>query len=226
MTVSAAGKAIITGASCGIGSLYADRLAARGYDLILVGRDRVRLASLRESIFERYGRPVALFAADPGDRQALRPIEQLLRTDNDITMLINNCGVAAMARSAGSDADVETRVQLDPTALMRLTCAAVPSFLARGAGAIVNIGRIVRFGPERHDAVYDGARAFATAFGGAAHHGLPDHGIRIQVVLPGAVTSGFWNVAGRPAKHLPAHIVGVASAMVDAALAGSTRADR
>jgi len=103
---------------------------------------------------------------------------------------------------------------------MRLTYAAVPGFVARGGGAIINIASIVAIAPEILNGVYGGTKAFVLAFSQSLKHELADKSIRIQAVLPGATATEFWGIAGMPVEHLPGEIVMPAEAMVDASLAG------
>lgn len=106
------------------------------------------------------------------------------------------------------------------TALTRLTYAAVPGFVARGGGSIINIASIVGVAPEVLNGVYGGTKAFVLALSRSLHHELSDKKIRIQAVLPGATATDFWQIAGTPVEHLPGEIVMRAEDMVDATLAG------
>lgn len=215
------GTALITGASTGIGATYADRLARRGYDLILVARNRERLDALARRITNETQRSVEVLPADLNDRADLERVENKLRSDASITMLINNAGTAAITPLAISNVDqLESMIELNVTALMRLTAAAVPGFIARGSGDIVNISSIVSVAPELLNGVYGGTKAFVLAFSQSLRHELSDKGVRVQVVLPGATATDLWSLAGRPVEHLPQEIVMSVDDMVDAALAG------
>lgn len=215
------GTVLITGASTGIGAIYADRLARRGYDLILVARNRERLDSLARRITNETRRSVEVLVADLNDKADLARVEEKLRTDASITMLVNNAGVAVITPLVSSDVDrMESMIDLNVTALMRLTAAVVPSFIARGAGDIINISSIVGVAPEVLNGVYGGTKAFVLAFSQSLRHELSDKGIRVQVVLPGATATDLWSIAGTPVEHLPQEIVMSADDLVDAALAG------
>src|SRR5579864_5631237 len=96
-TTATKGTALITGASEGIGAIYADRLARRGYDLVVVARNRTRLAALARRLKCETGRSVEPVAADLNDKADLARVEAILRTNPDITLLVNNAGVAATA---------------------------------------------------------------------------------------------------------------------------------
>jgi hypothetical protein len=221
MTQKHLGTALITGASTGIGAVYADRLARRGYDLILVARNRQRLDALAERITSQTRRSVEVLAADLNDKADLARVEDKLRSDASITVLVNNAGIAAVTPLAGSDVDrMESMIDLNVTALMRLSAAAVPSLIARGTGAIINISSIVSVAPEVLNGVYGGTKAFVLAFSQSLRHELSGKGIRVQVVLPGATATDLWSLAGTSVEHLPQEIVMSAEDMVDAALAG------
>ncbi|MCP3392644.1 SDR family oxidoreductase [Bradyrhizobium sp. CCGB12] len=216
-----AGTALITGASTGIGAIYADRLAKRGHDLILVARNKQRLASLARRLANETGRKVETVEADLTSPADLRRVEDILKTNAGISVLVNNAGVGASAPLVTSDADkMEDMINLNVIALTRLTYAAVPGFVARGNGTIINIASIVAIAPEVLNGVYGGSKAFVLAFSQSLVHELAGKGIRVQAVLPGATATEFWDVAGTPVHQLPPQIVMSADDLVDAALAG------
>ena len=218
---SALGTAVITGASTGIGAVYADRLARRGYDLILIARNRQRLKALAERITTDTGRNVEVIAADLGNAAELRAVEQVLRSDASISLLVNNAGVGATAPLIDSDADkMDAMIALNITSLTRLTKAVAPGLIARGSGGIINISSIVAVAPELLNGVYGGSKAYVLAFTQSLHHELGDKGIKVQAVLPGAIATEFWDVAGLPVSNLPSKMVMTAEHLVDAALAG------
>ncbi|CAN7462957.1 SDR family NAD(P)-dependent oxidoreductase [Rhizobium sp. LjRoot258] len=221
MTEQHKGTALVTGASSGIGAIYAQRLAKRGYDLILVARNGERLSELATKLTRETGRTVETVAADLGDGVDLARVEAVLKSDRSITLLVNNAGFGGTAPLLASDVDkMQAMVDLNVTALMRLTYAAVPGFVARGGGAIINIASIVAIAPEILNGVYGASKAFVLAFSQSLKHELADKNIRIQAVLPGATATEFWGIAGTPVEHLPTEIVMSAQDMVDAALAG------
>lgn len=215
------GTALITGASSGIGAVYAERLARRGYDLVLVARNRKRLEALADRISAQTHRYVEIIQADLGHSPDLARVEDKLRTDTRITLLVNNAGLGATAPLLNSDVEkMDEMVALNVRALMRLTYAATPGFVARGNGTIINIASIVAVAPEVLNGVYGGSKAFVLAFSQSLHHELAGKGVRIQVVLPGATATEFWSLAGMPVEHLPSQIVMSSENMVDAALKG------
>jgi short-subunit dehydrogenase len=215
------GTALVTGASAGIGAVYADRLARRGYDLILVARNKERLASLARRLVNETGRAVEIVAADLSADADLRQVEQILRTNPSISLLVNNAGVGATAPLMSSNVDkMQEMIGLNVTALTRLTYAAVPGFVVRNNGTIINIASIVAIAPELLNGVYGGTKAFVLAFTQSLVRELADKNIRVQAVLPGATATDFWDAAGKPVHELPQQIVMSAADMVGAALAG------
>lgn len=215
------GTVLITGASAGIGAIYADRLAKRGYDLILVARNGDRLHALAARLSDATGRAVETIVADLIDAAGLARVETVLRTDASITMLVNNAGVGAAGPLLVSDVDKMTdMIALNVGALTRLTYAVVPGYVARGTGTIVNIASIAAIAPEALNGVYGGSKAFVLAFSRSLHHELAEKGIRVQAVLPGATATEFWDIAGPGLANMPAAILMSAEDMVDAALAG------
>jgi uncharacterized protein len=215
------GVAVITGASSGIGAVYAERLARRGHDLILVARREDRLKALAQRISAATGRKVESVVADLGDRASSRKVEEILRNDTRISLLVNNAGVAAVTPLLNSDVDkMSDMIELNVTALVRLSYAAAPSFVRRGAGTIINIASVVAIAPEILNGVYGASKSFVIAFSQSLKHELSDKGVRVQVVLPGATATDIWANAGRPLESLPKEIVMQTEPMVDAALAG------
>ena len=215
------GTAVITGASTGIGAIYAERLAARGYDLVLVARNGERLQALAGRLTASHGRDVRTLSADLTQDADLRRVEDLLRSDASITMLVNNAGVGGTGPLLGSDvAKMQDMIALNVTALTRLTYAAAPGFVERGAGTFINIASIAAIAPEVLNGVYGGSKAYVLAFSQSLQHELADKGVRVQAVLPGATATDFWQIAGTPVEYLPQEIVMRAEDMVDAALAG------
>ncbi len=215
------GVAVITGASSGIGAVYADRLAKRGYDLILAARNEARLKALSARLTSETGRSVKLLRTDLNNKSELAKVEAVLRDDASITMLVNNAGVGSVAPLLKADIKkMEDMIALNVTALTRLTYAAAPAFVARSAGTIINIASVVSISPETLNGVYGATKAYVLALSHSLQHELADKGIRIQAVLPGATATDLWEIAGLPYQNLPASIVMSPEDLVDAALAG------
>ena len=177
--------ALVTGASSGIGAAYAERLAERGHDLILVARRRDRLEALAAQLRQDYGRVVEVHPADLGDPDDLARIETLLRSREEIDVLVNNAGLGAIGPSVAADPDaVETLVRVNVLALTRLCLAATPRFSARGHGTIINIGSVIGVIPWPAAAAYSGLMANKRAV-------LPGFGIKIVPFLLRFFPRGF-----------------------------------
>ena len=214
------GTALITGASSGIGAVYADRLARRGYDLILVARRRDRLDTLAALIAADTGRHAEVLVADLAVKADLLALEQRLQSDPSISVLVNNAGFGAATPLVESDPDLlEAMIQLNVTALTRLTRAAAPAFVRRGSGTIINIASIVAVAPELLNGTYSGSKAYVVNFTQSLHHELSAKGIQVQAVLPGATRTEFRDVLGYPVHNLKDETVMSAGDLVDAALA-------
>ncbi len=214
------GTALITGASTGIGAVYADRLARRGHDLILVARNGERLRRLADDLATATGRKITTIVADLTDKMALARVEEVLRTDAGITMLVNNAGVGSVASILQADVDaMQDMIELNITALTRLTYAVAPAFAARRSGTIVNIASVVGVAVEMLNGVYSASKSYVLAFGHTLQKDLGDKGVRIQTVMPGATATEFWDVAGYAPQKASATTMSAAD-LVDAALAG------
>ncbi|WP_370855781.1 SDR family NAD(P)-dependent oxidoreductase [Pandoraea anapnoica] len=215
------GTALITGASSGIGAIYADRFARRGHDLILVARNTARLLEAAQRLHVETGRRVDILSADLSTREGQALVEARLREDTRIDTLVNNAGFGAVAPLLQADVDHLTdMIEVNVTALTRLTYAAVPGFVARGRGTVINIASIVAIAPELLNDVYGGSKAFVLAFSQSLQHQLADTGVRVQAVLPGATITEFWDVAGKSHQELPQEWLMTSDDLVDAALAG------
>jgi uncharacterized protein len=217
---SSKGVALITGASTRIGAIYADRLAKRGYDLILVARNEQRLNAAATHLRAKTGAQVAPLPADLNDKASLAKVEAALRENPNITMLVNNAGVGSVASILQADVDkMEAMINLNITALTRLTYAAAPAFVARGKGAIINISSAVAIAVENLNGVYSASKSYVLSFGHSLQKDLAEKGVRIQTVLPAATATEFWDVAGY-APQKTSEITMRAEDLVDAALAG------
>ena len=155
------GTALVTGASSGIGATYADRLASRGYDLLLVARDTTRLNVLAEHLSARHGVKVDVLVADLGKDGDLRTVERRLRTDDAISLLVNNAGIGPKGPLLADDIDyLDQMIAINVTAANRLAVAAAQTFVTRGKGGIINIASAVAIVPELFNGAYSGTKSF------------------------------------------------------------------
>jgi len=217
----AQGTALVTGASSGIGAIYAERLAARGFDLLLVARDQERLDAAATRLRTEHGIQVEVFKADLTQKDDVLKVEQRLRSDSSISLLLNNAGVAADGLLANSDMDqLERLIQLNITAVTRLASAAAASFSKAGRGTIINIASVVALFPERFNATYSASKAYVLSLTQSLNAELDGTGVKVQAVLPGVTRTEIWERSGIDATQIPADMVMEAGEMVDAALSG------
>jgi len=215
------GTALITGASSGIGATYAERLARRGHDLLLVARDRARLDALAARLRADTGVAVEVLPADLTQRSELAAVERRLREDARITMLVNNAGIAVAGSLVGADPDrLEAMIQLNVVAPTRLAAAVAPRFAAAGGGTLINVASVLALAPELFNGSYSGTKAYVLNLSQALQHELAPRGVRVQAVLPGATRTELWERAGVELAQLPPSMVMDVNEMVDAALAG------
>ena len=220
-------KALITGASAGIGKCYAQKLARRGYDLILVARDGARLDELAAELASD-GAASEIIVADLTQSADVSRVEQVLERDPAIAFFLNNAGIATVAPLLQTPVEtVERLIALNVTAATRLALAAGRAFVARKSGTIVNMASIVAYNPERFNGVYGGSKAFMLALAQALTWELNQNGVTIQTVLPGATRTEIWERAGTDVdQRLPPDRIMAVDEMVDAALKGLDMGER
>ncbi|MBO3758901.1 SDR family oxidoreductase [Ciceribacter sp. L1K22] len=216
------GTAIVTGASSGIGRVYSERLAARGHDLILVARRRDRLEALAGELKARFSVNAEVLVADLATQDGVASVEHRLATDASVSLLVNNAGFSALKPLTETPADtIGGMIALNITALTLLSKAALTAFRRRDAGTLVNIGSGAGFSPYPGIPVYGATKAYVFLFTRALQQEVEGTAVRVQLVLPGAVISEGWEVAGGDAlEALPESIVMTTEDCVDAALAG------
>lgn len=213
--------ALVTGASSGIGAVYADRLAARGYDLILVARRADRLEALCAQVSKAHGVKAEPIPADLTQDQDLARIEKVLATNGDVHVLVNNAGIARLAPAAQTSAnDAQSQIALNITALTRLTQAAVPAFVARNQGLIINIASALAVHSLPISAIYSGTKAFVLQYSRGLQQELAETGVKVQLVLPASTATELWDLSGVPLAALNKSTLMTTEHMVDAALAG------
>lgn len=213
---------LITGASTGIGAVYAERFASRGHNLMLVARDKTKLDSLAERLRHERGISVDVLPADLTQAEDLTAVEARLRDDARIGILINNAGVGQSGNFIGQQPDaIERLIALNITALTRLARAAAARFVEAGEGAIVNIGSVVGLAPEFGMSVYGATKAFVLFLSQGMDHELSSKGIYVQAVLPAGTYTEIWQRTGIDTRTLPQMME--VGELVDAALVGFDR---
>lgn len=203
-------RALVTGASAGIGAAYAGRLAREGYDLVLVARRRERLEQLAERLHREAHVHAEVLAADLADAGALARVEARLAGDESLALLVNNAGFGAYRPFAQVEADVvDSLINVHVRAVARLTRAALPGMIRRGTGGVINVASLLAFSgsmppnPLPHRATYAGAKAFIVTFTQALAGEIAGTGVRVQVCLPGVVATEFHTVQGMDFSQRP-----------------------
>ncbi|WP_355581456.1 SDR family oxidoreductase [Xanthomonas cannabis] len=213
---------LITGASAGIGAVYAERFAQRGHDLVLVARDQARLDALATRLQGAHGISVDVLQADLTQPADVGKVEARLRDDAQIGVLINNAGIAQSGGILEQNAEtIERLIALNITALTRLSAAVAPRFAQSGSGAIVNLGSVVGFAPEFGMSVYGATKAFVLFLSQGLHLELGAKGVYVQAVLPAGTRTEIWERAGIDINTL-SDLMDVGE-LVDAALVGFDR---
>jgi uncharacterized protein len=220
------GTALVTGASTGLGAVYADRLARRGHDLILVARDAARMDALAAQLRAETGQTVEVLPADLTDPADLARVADRLATDTAITLLVNNAGMSMKGGLLDNGpAEVERLIALNITAPTLLAGAAARAFVARRSGTIVNIASVLALAPEAYDGVYSGSKAFILNLALSLVARLREAGVRVQAVLPGATRTEIWERSGTDVNAFPPGVVMEAGDLIDAALLGLDRGE-
>jgi short-subunit dehydrogenase len=215
------GLAIITGASTGIGAVYADRLARRGYDLLLVARNEARLSAVAERIARETGRSAAILGVDLSDAAQLLEFAERVENDPDLTLFVNNAGMSLHGTLASSNQEeVLQLLALNVVAPTVLARAAARSLTKRGGGGIINLSSVLALAPERFEGTYSASKAFILNLTQSLAVNLKDSGVRVQGVLPGATRTEIWERSGKDINSFPPDWVMEVDDLVDAALVG------
>lgn len=213
--------AFITGASSGIGAIYAERLAARGYNLILAARREDRLQALADQLQARYAIQASILKADLSEEHGIAAVEQRLQQDPAIDLFINNAGTAKLAGFLASTPREHQAIHtLNTTALLRLSYAALAAFTPRRRGTLINIASILALHTLPGSAVYSASKAWVLSFTRGLQEEFADSGVRIQAVLPAATATDLWPTSGVALDALPSGTVMTTEDLVDAALRG------
>jgi uncharacterized protein len=220
--MSAKPKVLVTGASSGIGAVYADRFAKRGHDLTLVARDEARLRDIARRLERETGVKADILRADLTQPADLSALEAHLRDDRATEILINNAGIAAAGAFLAHPNEIVGRlIDLNITAPTRLAAAIAPRLAEAGRGAIVNIGSVVGFAPELGMTLYGASKAYVQYLSQGLQRELGPKGVYVQAVLPAATRTEIWGRAGLDVNSIPGMMD--VEALVDAALAGFDR---
>jgi short-subunit dehydrogenase len=189
-------RALITGASSGIGEAFARQLAKRGHDLVLVARRRERMEKLAAELSEAHGVEAEVVEADLAEDSAVATVEERLRR-GDIDLLVNDAGFGTRGEFAGLPLARELEeLDVNVRALMRLTHAALGPMVEHGRGAVINVASTGAFQPVPYMATYAATKAFVLHFSEALHEEVKGKGVTVTCLCPGAVRTDFQKVAG------------------------------
>jgi short-subunit dehydrogenase len=219
-------RAWVTGASTGIGAVFARRLAHDQYDVALVARSKARLADLAGELNQAHGVAADVMVADLTDAADRTRVAAAIAGDDGLELLVNNAGFGTSGPFAELDPGrEEEEVQLNVIALMQLTRAALPRLIGRGRGAIINVSSLAAFQPAPLNATYGATKAFVNSFTESLHEELRGSGVTVQALCPGFTRTEFQERAGIDTSGIPAFAWMSAEAVVDASLAGLRRGD-
>jgi hypothetical protein len=208
---------LITGASTGIGAVYAGRFAHRGHDLVLVARDGARLDAVAARLRAETGVAVDVVVADLTRPADIAGVEARLRDDARIGILVNNAGAIPQGGFLDQSPDVVADIiNLNVTALTRLASAIAPRLAKAGEGALINLGSIVGLAPEFGMSLYAATKAFVLLLTQGLRVELGPKGVYVQAVLPAATRTEFWQRSGRDVNAFPSAMA--TEELVDAAL--------
>jgi short-subunit dehydrogenase len=184
--------ALITGSSSGIGAAFARRLAAQGFNLVLVARREERLRAMATELERKYSIHTEVLVADLSGTAGIERVEKRVGELEDLALLINNAGFGASGDFAETDIhDHLNMIQVHVVASARLTRAALPGMIARGRGAVINVSSVVGFAPIPGHATYSATKAYLIFFSAALHAELRGTGVQVQALCPGFTRTEF-----------------------------------
>jgi len=203
-------RALVTGASAGIGEAFAERLARDGYDLVVVARRRERLDALAERLTNETGSAVEVVVADLGTEEGIARVEAVAAADDRLALLVNNAGFGAYRPFAELDPAVASElVNVHVTSVVRVTRAAIPGMIARGSGGVITVASLLALSgtlpasPLPNRVTYAAGKAFQVAFSQLLAGELAGTGVRVMVCCPGVVATEFHTVQGMDMSVLP-----------------------
>jgi len=215
------GVAVVTGASSGIGKVYADRFAKRGYDLLLVARRKDRLDVVSTELHHKYGVKVDTLSADLANHEDLKKVGSAIASNERVAVLVNNAGTAVVGPSAEIPIQsIESQLDLNAKSVTYLSQAVLPGFIRRNAGILINIGSVLSFCAYPFSTSYSATKAHVLLYTIGLRDELASTGVRIQAVLPSNTHTEIWEVSGMGVENLDPETVMSADDLVDAALAG------
>lgn len=216
---AAGARALVTGASSGIGLSYARHLARTGHALVLVARRRDRLEALAAELRDAHGVDVEVLAADLGDADDVARVAARIASEPAVDLLVNNAGFASRATMAELDEDAfEEMIRVNVLALARLSHAGLRQMAAAGRGTIVNIASGTVFMQLPGNAGYGASKNLVMAMTRTMQAEAAGTGVRVQLLIPGVIATEFHEVAGNDLSNFPPERVMQADDLVVASL--------
>jgi uncharacterized protein len=218
--MEASGHALVTGASAGIGRAFAEALAARGYDLVVVARRGPRLEELADALQQQHRRSIDTLVADLSTPDGVGAVAARLADETaPIELLVNNAGFGTSGRFWDLEPDREAEeIRLNVEALVVLTHAALAAMIPRRRGGVINVSSVAGYQPTPWGATYGATKAFVSSFTNALHEELRGTGIRMLNLAPGFTHTEFHAVSGDDVSQLPGVLWQSPQEVVDAAL--------
>ena len=207
-------KALVTGASSGIGASFAQQLSAAGTDLVVVARNEQKLNELKADLSSS----VEVLVADLADPAELARVEQRLEV-GDIDLLVNNAGFGENGPFLSHERDVESQmVAVNITALQRLMHAGAAPMVAAGSGAIINIASVAAFVAAPNSATYAATKSFVLSLSEGLASELAPKGVTVTCVCPGLTRTEFQDRGGYDVSKMPDAAWQTADEVVSASL--------
>ncbi len=209
-------RALVTGASAGLGEVFAEKLAKKGYDLVITARRKDRLDALAESL-DSFGSTTTVIEADLATDAG---VDLLVKPAAEVDLLVNNAGFGSVGEFAELPLDRELEeLNVNVRALMTLCHAALGAMTERRRGSIINVASTAAFQAIPYNATYSATKAFVLHFSEALHEEVKKHGVAVTCLCPGPVKTEFQEVAGVSEDSIPDIMWTTPESVVDAALA-------
>jgi uncharacterized protein len=214
-------SALITGGSAGLGAAYADHLARRGHDIVLVARDKARLDETAHRVRTGTGRDVSVLSADLSTPDGTQAVEERIAADASIDTVVNNAGIALFGPLSSADpGQLDRLVAINVGAFTRIAAAAARTFARRGRGTLINISSALAVYVMPVSAAQSAAKSYVLTFTQALAQEFADSPVRVQAVLPGFLRTTWWDGSGFDLGQLPDTMVMTPEDAAAAGLAG------